>query len=385
MNSNTVTSDILQASLTGEVGGEIAEAFDAARERGNTYFRRGDYELALSAYTEAETLNPLSPIPPSNRALVYLKQQRWQQAREQSAIALQLLEEFPLSNGNDDSKWADNLKVKLLLRRSTACEKLHMYQLSADDLAQALHLQPDNTQVRRNLESLKRDHGVTSAPRRQGGVTRTLGKTKIREIGEIRGNGEHAHTHTQANGNTKISGETQRLEESSGSQQIRRLNATVLQSLTDKMCTRPPENTAEFEHAWRTLCSAGDDKAYVRGGRYLIRTVGADAIRRGLLGENLTPQMLVQVGRSLLLVMQDEHVMSDRMHDDIVVQKEIVVNILKALQMTPRFHLLVMFLSQDEKLVFKNLIDTLYQLPNERPNIDYSSLRQTFLVDEKMN
>lgn len=380
-----MTSDMLQASLTGEVDGEIAEAFDAARERGNTYFRRGDYELALSAYTEAETLNPLSPIPPSNRALVYLKQQRWQQAREQSAIALQLLEEFPSSKGNDDDmKWADNLKVKLLLRRSTAYEKLHMFQLSADDLAQALHLQPDNTQVKRNLESLKRDHGVTSTPRRQVGVAGTLGKTKIREIGEIYGNGEraHAHTNVQTDGNNKISGKTRRLQEPSGSQQIRRLNATVLQSLAEKVCTRPPESTAEFEHAWRTLCSAGDDRAYVRGGRYLIRTVGADAIRRGLLGENLTPQMLVQVGRSLLLVMQDEHVMSDRMHDDNVDQKEIIVNILKALRMTPRFRLLVLFLSQDEKLVFKILIDTLYQLPNERHNIDYSSLRQAFLVDK---
>lgn len=374
--SSTTAADLLQASLTGELGGEVAAAFDAARERGNAFFRRGEYDSALSAYTEAETLNPLSPVPPSNRALVYLKQQRWQQAREQCAIALQLLQELPSQN-NNDPKWSDNLKVKLLLRRSAACDKLHLYQLSADDLSQVLRLQPDNAQARTDLESLKRNHGITPATQRQRAVAGTPARLKIREVDEARGNGGEAHV----NGGGKMPSVSQISHTPSDLQQVHRLDAAVLQRLTDKVCTRTPQNAAEFEHAWRTLSASADRRADARRGVYLVHTVRADSVRRGILGESLTPQTLVHIGRALLAVVNDEEVMKDHTRHDRVGQMNVVVDFLNALQSTPRFDLLVLFLSRDEKLVFKHLTDKLDHLLGAASG-NFSSLRRAFLVDD---
>lgn len=374
-----MVADMLQSSLTGELEGEAAAAFDAARERGNAYFRDGDYDSALRAYNEAEIINPLSPIPPGNRALVYLKQEQWQQSREQSAIALQILEEVTGPSGQND-QWRDNLKVKLLLRRSTACAKLHLFQLAADDLAQVLHLQPDNHVAKDTLDDLRRRHGVIPMS-----VSRNIGQTTSSEGPRIRELAERVHRteNTKPNGNSSRLPTMSKPQDDPEQHQLRRLDTKILKELAESVFSKPPKSAAEFEHGWRTLRSLDSgDARDVRSSHYLIRTIGSDTVRRGLLGENLTPQMLVEIGKALYVAVKLRQNMDDgcNSQNEELANEEEIEDFLQALVQTPRFHLLILFFSREEKCIFQHLIDALASSANADDGV-ISALRTSFALD----
>ncbi|XP_021814265.1 E3 ubiquitin-protein ligase CHIP [Prunus avium] len=60
------------------------------RKAGNSYFKKGFFNAAIEAYTEAITLCPDIPVYYTNRALCHLKRNDWTRVEEDSRKAIQL-------------------------------------------------------------------------------------------------------------------------------------------------------------------------------------------------------------------------------------------------------------------------------------------------------
>ena len=105
------------------------------REKGNEYFRTGDFSSALKFYTESllqgESIEALG-----NRALVYLKTQEFQKAKNDCDRLLQI----------------DSLNVKGLVRRATAKSSLGDHHGALEDFKLAESREPFNKLIRRERE-----------------------------------------------------------------------------------------------------------------------------------------------------------------------------------------------------------------------------------------
>lgn len=59
------------------------------KEQGNKYFNAGKYEAAIESYSKAIALNPVVSVYYTNRALCYMKNNKWAQAVADSRSALE--------------------------------------------------------------------------------------------------------------------------------------------------------------------------------------------------------------------------------------------------------------------------------------------------------
>eukprot|EP01107_Rhizomastix_libera_P001416 TRINITY_DN12299_c0_g1_i2.p1 TRINITY_DN12299_c0_g1~~TRINITY_DN12299_c0_g1_i2.p1 ORF type:complete len:172 (+),score=22.15 TRINITY_DN12299_c0_g1_i2:191-706(+) len=110
---------------------------------GNTCFKRGNYQDALSHYSMAIQYDPYQHVYYTNRALVYLKLCRYQEAITDCTISI---DRQP--------------SIKAFHHRASARAEIGHHQLSVDDFKRAL-LFENNLECResllRSLEILKAD------------------------------------------------------------------------------------------------------------------------------------------------------------------------------------------------------------------------------------
>ena len=59
------------------------------KDQGNKYFNANKYDSAIESYSKALALNPNVPTYYTNRALCYMKSNRWAQAVQDSKAALE--------------------------------------------------------------------------------------------------------------------------------------------------------------------------------------------------------------------------------------------------------------------------------------------------------
>ena len=59
------------------------------KDQGNKYFNASKYDSAIESYSKALALNPNVPTYYTNRALCYMKANRWAQAVQDSKAALE--------------------------------------------------------------------------------------------------------------------------------------------------------------------------------------------------------------------------------------------------------------------------------------------------------
>jgi tetratricopeptide (TPR) repeat protein len=102
-------------------------------------FARGDWQTALEQFTAALKLDPANIAARNNRALTYLKLQKFSEAAADCSSVLA----------------ADSKNVKALLRRAAANEGLGQQQQALDDLQQALQLQPQNAEAKARIAVLE--------------------------------------------------------------------------------------------------------------------------------------------------------------------------------------------------------------------------------------
>ncbi|GBN39383.1 RNA polymerase II-associated protein 3, partial [Araneus ventricosus] len=114
------------------------------KDKGNEFFKAGNYDSAINAYTIGMQLDPENALLPANRAMAFLKKEQFQAAENDCTLCLSL----------------DPSYVKAYLRRGTARKALEKFYLAHSDFLKALELEPDNKQAQLELEKLKKENVI---------------------------------------------------------------------------------------------------------------------------------------------------------------------------------------------------------------------------------
>ncbi|XP_017149009.1 RNA polymerase II-associated protein 3 [Drosophila miranda] len=105
------------------------------KDRGNNYVKQGEYDRAIEAYTEAVEVYPYDPVYYINRALCYIKQERFDSCVDDCEAAISL----------------DKLCVKAYYRRMQANESLGNNMEALKDCTTVLALDPKNIEGKQSL------------------------------------------------------------------------------------------------------------------------------------------------------------------------------------------------------------------------------------------
>lgn len=136
-------------------GGDITEREPIfLKDKGDAFFKAGNYRSALAAYTQAVDTESRAPHPDgtlvrlyANRAACFMKGGDAESAVEDCTAALDLLESEELDT-DTGTLWSPEAcraqRLKLLLRRARARAACNQLDLAAEDLAAASALDPDN-------------------------------------------------------------------------------------------------------------------------------------------------------------------------------------------------------------------------------------------------
>jgi len=142
--SNVVEAypDILEAELLRLNPPEVPG--DAEKTKGNEAFNKGDFQGAVEYYSIAVGKNPKSAVFIANRAMAHLKLGNYELAEDDCSKAINL-----------DSKY-----VKAYLRRGAARAVAGNYLESLMDYEDALRMEPNNSDAKREVNRMKRIIGM---------------------------------------------------------------------------------------------------------------------------------------------------------------------------------------------------------------------------------
>lgn len=330
MESGT-EEQLLQLSLTGRLPPSLQKSFDEEKEKGNDAYREGRYHDAVQHYTAAESINPMSPIPPANRAMVFLKLKDFERAKAEASIAHELHESVPEEDRNK------RLSAKILLRRATANKELMLFALAAEDYQAVLGLE-DNATAQEELRVLQERYGIhPPSPRlRSSARNSASSEPRIEVMSETTARSNGVATKTTRTSRPGLSNDQDDTE-------LVQISKSTMQNLLTKWGNTEPRNAIDFERSWKSL--RDDEMAQAK---YLLEVVGPQRIEQGILGEVLTAQLLERV----VLVLSTALMREPR-------YKSSIALILLAFTEVSRFSMVLMFLSSGEKRKISILIDSL--------------------------
>lgn len=134
--------DIKDADLTEEEKNPVF-----LRDKGNDFFKAGNYQSAVNAYSTAIRYSPQLPSLYSNRAACHLKLRNFFKAIEDCSKAIDLL--HPPVPQNAASR------VKALVRKGTAFCQLELYVEGLQDYECALKIDPNNEQLKADADKIR--------------------------------------------------------------------------------------------------------------------------------------------------------------------------------------------------------------------------------------
>ncbi len=117
------------------------------KDKGVEFFRNGNFEAAINAFSEAIKLNPNLPQLFSNRAACYLATSDSDRCINDCTRALELF--YPVVPSNYLSR------SKVFVRRGTAFAKEGEYKLAVQDYEAAAKLVPDDEYLREDCARLR--------------------------------------------------------------------------------------------------------------------------------------------------------------------------------------------------------------------------------------
>lgn len=318
--------ELLRMSMAAQPSAETQARFDEEKALGNTAYREQRYQDAVRHYTNAENLNPCSPVPPANRAMANLRLHKYSEVETDVTCAIALQDAGPRQQGHH------TLRVKLHLRRATARMELAVYTGAAEDYAAVIRIEPANRDAKTALEELRTLHGVvppqvSSAASRQSPMINVIGE------GEAVNGIQHPPGHGHANGTARASAHANGSRVEQNDAPLLPLSSSALRDLTSKWSEIPPQNAFEFERAWKSLRENDTARAH-----YIAAVVGAESIKGGLLGHGLTAQLLLDIVVALS---------AGNIHDQAF--RDQAKRVLHALTELPRFDIAVMLMSPAEK------------------------------------
>uniref|UniRef100_A0A8C4Z6L3 RNA polymerase II-associated protein 3 n=1 Tax=Gadus morhua TaxID=8049 RepID=A0A8C4Z6L3_GADMO len=323
------------------------------KDRGNAYFKEGKYEAALDCYTGGMEADPTNALLPANRAMAYLKLERYKQAEDDCGTALTL-----------DSTYS----------------KLREAQ---QDFQELLKLEPGNKQALNELQKIKIDTGASGgllgteddAPRRTVQPlekpahlrsAKPLRRIDIEEVGgEVRSRtrsgrgsrrvrqGQSKEAGDQASPlSTSPSAKVLKIEEISDvptQTAARYVGHRTLSSIDPtELLPAPATNSYQFEADLRTIGPHQPQQIY----RYLRQMEPAAYAK--IFQNSLESDLLNQILKTLL---------------DFYTENEtpaLILGILTNLASVRRFDMAIMFMSSAEKKVLRELFDFLQQAPLEK-------------------
>ncbi|KAH8284985.1 hypothetical protein KR054_003499 [Drosophila jambulina] len=121
------------------------------KDRGNNYVKLAEYDRAIEAYTEAIKVYPYDPVYYINRALCYIRQERYDNCVEDCEAAIEL----------------DKLCVKAYYRRMQANESLGNNMEALKDCTTVLAIEPKNIEAKKSLARINdrlRKNATKSGP-----------------------------------------------------------------------------------------------------------------------------------------------------------------------------------------------------------------------------
>ncbi|CAG0915785.1 unnamed protein product [Notodromas monacha] len=110
------------------------------KEKGNMLFKARKFQEAVEAYSKGIELDQHNALLPANRAMAYLKLEKFAEAEKDCDLALRLDPEY----------------VKAYLRRGSARAARNLIKLAIQDFSKALELEPSNKQATEELAKLKK-------------------------------------------------------------------------------------------------------------------------------------------------------------------------------------------------------------------------------------
>ncbi len=109
------------------------------KERGNDYFRAGNYDSAIERYTRGIECDPNNAVLPANRAMALMKKSQFAAAETDCNLAIEL----------------DPTYIKAFQRRATCRAKLKNYAGAKDDYERVLELEPGNKLAKAELKKME--------------------------------------------------------------------------------------------------------------------------------------------------------------------------------------------------------------------------------------
>lgn len=111
----------------------------AEKEKGNTFFKDGNYDDAIECYTRGMAADPYNPVLPTNRATSFFRLKKYAVAESDCNLAIAL-----------DSKY-----FKAYARRGAARFALKKYEPALEDYEMVLQLDPDNTEAQNEIKKIR--------------------------------------------------------------------------------------------------------------------------------------------------------------------------------------------------------------------------------------
>lgn len=141
---------------------------DTSKGLGDEALQAGDYDKACKLYTQSIQLNPVNVPAFSNRAACYLAMGQGQAAFCDSSCAIVLLDDAEDPDGDDEDVNLDDdedeevkrspvlqlIRARALARRGASLAWLGKFTSARADLAGAVDLNPDDSAMKRDLESV---------------------------------------------------------------------------------------------------------------------------------------------------------------------------------------------------------------------------------------
>lgn len=292
-----------------------------AKEKGNEFFKQGKWEDAISSYTKGIDMDPKSAsthVLYSNRAMCFIKLQKWALAEADASMCIDLNKTFP----------------KGFFRRAVARKALGKLQEARRDLEIVLVLCPGDVEAETEIQSvtklIKSQTTVTAdqSAASSGGAP-TKRKIVIQEVededeeapnaAEAEEHARRSKSHVEAAKLAKEEMEQQQraraAQEERARQSQRRTNPRVeevedepSQPQSQQSSPSPPtsrrqvsadslKTPASFNEFERTLNLVRDDDVLLSRFVALLPTAGQDM--KKLLGSALSPEQLVDILRGI--------------------------------------------------------------------------------------
>ncbi|NXC50173.1 RPAP3 protein, partial [Penelope pileata] len=110
----------------------------AEKEKGNNYFKQGNFDEAIKCYTRGMHYDPYNPILPTNRASAFYRMKKFSVAESDCNLALAL----------------DKRYTKAYTRRGAARFALKNFQGAKEDYEKVLELDPNNFEAKNELKKI---------------------------------------------------------------------------------------------------------------------------------------------------------------------------------------------------------------------------------------